>query len=324
MRKKALVAFLIISLLLIFYIQAISWKWASVFLLLLGSFSLIAGSDLFVEGAAGFAAKFGISEHAIGLTIVAFGTSLPEFAVSFIAALQKHAPISIGNVLGSNVTNILLIMGIAILIMPLKPSKFAFKDSIYMVVISVALLPMALDGKLQIYDGIILLSFYALFIYLLYKRKDIEAACETKTGFPLALFFLIMGSIAIAIGGDATVGGAIGMAKIMNVRELAVAASIVAFGTSLPEFMTSVMATIKRYHGIAIGNIIGSNIVNLGVVLGSSCIVRNISVSMNSMFLFFILSSFIALIVVGKKWYGRSAGIIFLLLYILFIILLYV
>lgn len=317
-------AFLVLSIMLIFYIQTISWKWASIFLLLFGGFALVAGSDLFVEGAAGFAAKFGISEHAIGLTIVAFGTSFPEFAVSFIAALQKHASISIGNVLGSNVTNILLIMGIAMLIMPLKPSKFAFKDSTYMVIVSIMLLLMAFDGKLQIYDGILLLSFYAFFIYILYKRKSIEATCEAKIGFPLALFFLIIGGIAIAIGGDATVDGAIGMAKIMNVGELAVAASIVAFGTSLPEFMTSVMATIKRYHGIAIGNIIGSNVVNLGVVLGSSCIVRNISVSMDSTFLFFILSSFIALTVVGKKWYGKIVGIAFLILYILFIILLYV
>ncbi|MCD6474429.1 MAG: calcium/sodium antiporter [Thermoplasmata archaeon] len=324
MRKNAfVVAFLAISLIIILYLQNISWKWNPLLLLILGGFSLVAGSDLFVEGAAGLASQHGISEHAVGLTIVAFGTSLPEFAVSFIASLKKHGGVAIGNVLGSNVANILLIMGIAMLLMPLKPSKFALKDSLYMLAISLAIVVASLDGMLKAYDGILLLIFYFIFIYFLYKRKSVEAKCESSLGYAASILLLLLGIVAITIGGNATVGGAVDVARLLGVSETAVAASIVAFGTSLPELSTSVMATLKKYHGIAIGNIIGSNIVNLGVVLGSACIVKNISVAMDFMMLFFLLAALLATFVIWRKIYGRAAGLVFLLLYFIFLILLY-
>ncbi len=324
MRKNAfVVAFLILSVAIILCMQNISWKWNSLLLLIFGSFSLVAGSDLFVEGAAGVASRHGISEHAVGLTIVAFGTSLPEFAVSFIASWEKHGGVAIGNVLGSNVTNILLIMGIAILLMPLKPSKFALKDSLYMLAVSLILLLASIDGMLKAYDGIILLLFYFFFIYILYKRKSVEAKCESSLGYAASFLFLLLGIVAITVGGNATVSGAVDVARLLGVSETVVAASIVAFGTSLPELSTSVMATLKKYHGIAIGNIIGSNIVNLGVVLGSACIVKSISVAMDFTMLFFVLSTLLATLVIWRKVYGRAAGIAFLILYFIFLILLY-
>jgi len=304
------------------YFYPSSW-FISILLLLAGGFVLIEGSNIFVEGAAALASHIGASEHAIGLTIVAFGTSLPEFAVSFTASLEKHSGISLGNVLGSNVANILLILGFSMLLMPLRPSKFSLKDSIYLLFFTIIVIILGIDGSIKFYDGFILLILYAIFIYLLYRRKGLEAACKSSLSLPLAILMLISGGVSVGIGGKAVIKAAVEISRMAGVSEAAIAASIVAFGTSLPEFMTSVMATIKNYHGIAVGNVIGSNIVNIGIVLGSSGIAGSISFSFGIMEMFFILSAILATLLIKFHVYGKISGIVFLLIYLIFIIFLY-
>ncbi len=293
-----------------------------IFFIIGGSFILVKSSDFFVESAVSISKIFGVSEHTIGLTIVAFGTSLPEFAVSIIAAIKKHTATAWGNVIGSNVTNILLVLGIAMLIMKIKPSKFAYRDSIILLFITFTMIFLALNG-LKFYDGFIIFLFYVFFVYSLKKRK-MEKIEYIKYEYQIKkIVFLFIGIFGIAIGGDVIVKGAVGLASY-GLKEASIAASIVALGTSLPELSTSIVATIKNYHGIAIGNVIGSNIVNLGLVLGLSSMIRNISIEMESIaIIFLIISSSILPLILKKNFLARKTGIIFLFLYFIFFILLY-
>ena len=319
MKKGEEAAFIISFALLIYFFFVPPSFILSIILLFIGAVSLIFGSDFFVEGAAGMASNLGISEHAIGLTIVAFGTSFPELAVSLIAAVEHHNGIAVGNVIGSNIANIFLILGIAMILMPLKQSKFAFKDSIFMLILSVITLILSFKGY-DYKDGIIFLTSYAIFIYILYKRKSTEAKAVSNLSLPKSIAMLIGGGAGVVIGGDAMVGGAANIARYLGIKEVVIAATIIAFGTSLPELMTSVMATIKKHHGIAIGNIIGSNIVNIGVVLGTSSLLRRLSFSSFPISLFFILSAVLLPLLLYKKWLNKIAGVMFLILYIAYVI----
>ena len=293
-------------------------------MIIIGCFVLIKGSEYFVESTVFMAARFGVSEHTIGLTVVAFGTSLPELAVSGIASYTGHVETAWGNVIGSNVTNILLVMGIAMAVTRVKPSKFAFRDSITMLAISLLILLLILDGKLQFYDGIILLVFYIIFVYMLRKR-GMEGEEMVSEISPLLTFFLFLAGITgVATGADAMVKGAVNIASYFGVKEVAVAASIVALGTSLPELSTSLVAAVKQHHGIAIGNVIGSNIMNLGMVLGFSSLLHTIPIKISSVpILFFIFAAFLTTLLLMKKWTGKAAGIILLFLYALFVVTVY-
>jgi len=298
-----------------------------IFYLTIGGFVLVKGSDVFIEGAVSIAARLGVSEHTIGLTVVAFGTSVPELAVSVIAAFQGHTETAWGNVLGSNTTNILLVLGAAMILMPLKPSKYAYHDSLYMILVSAVTLCLALEGSLQFYDGIVLLILYGIFIYMLWKREEIEEeeSCDATLGFVLSVVYIVFGVMGVASGADAVVEGAVGISRLLGVSEVAIAASIVALGTSLPELMTSIMATIKKYHGIAVGNVVGSNIVNLGVVLGASAVIRNIPMDiMSPAVIFFGVSALLTALILKKKYLSKISGTIFLTLYVLFLFFLYI
>lgn len=310
-------------LLIVFYILYISSFKIPVILLFAGFFILIKGSDFFINGAVGISSKLGISEHTIGLTIVAFGTSLPELAVSSLASYQKHASTAWGNVIGSNITNILLILGLAMLFSTIKPSRFAFKDAISMLAVSFLTIFLAFDGKLNFYDGLILLAFYVYFLYTL-RGRGLEGE-EIKGKAKGAILFLILGFFGIAFGGEAVVKGAVGIAHSLGIAEATVAGSIVAFGTSLPELATTVMAAIKKHYGIAVGNVIGSNVVNLALVLGISSMLANISLNlMTPMIFFFFLASFLILVILKEKWLSKIVSISFLILYAIFIATIYI
>jgi len=325
--KKLDIVYILTFLLLIFILYFHIFL-SSIFfyasMIIMGCFVLIKGSEYFVESTVAMAARFGVSEHTIGLTIVAFGTSLPELAVSGIASYKGHVEIAWGNVIGSNVTNVLLIMGIAMIITHVKPSKFAFKDSLTMLAISFLIILLILDGKLQFYDGMILLAFYIIFVYTLRKRGMEGKEMVSKIS-PLMTFFLFwVGITGVAMGADSMVKGGVNIASSLGVKEVAVAASIVALGTSLPELSTSVVAAIKKHHGIAIGNVIGSNIMNLGMVLGFSSILHTIPIKISSVpILFFIFAAFLTAFLLMKKWTGKAVGIILLLLYAGFIAAVY-
>ncbi|MCD6480645.1 MAG: calcium/sodium antiporter [Thermoplasmata archaeon] len=296
----------------------------SVIHLLLGCFVLIKGSAYFVESTVDMAAKLGVSEHTIGLTVVAFGTSLPELAVSGIASYGGHVETAWGNVVGSNVTNILLILGVAMIITSIRPSKYAFRDAITMLAISIITIFLIFDGGLQFYDGILLLSFYFIFVYMLRKRGIEGEEMVSRMSPLLTLLFFVAGMAGVAMGADGMVRGAVSISSLLGVKEVAIAASIVALGTSLPELATSVVAAMKKHHGIAVGNVIGSNIMNLGLVLGFSSLLHTIPISISSVpLLFFLLVSIATPVILYRKWVGKVTGSIMLLLYVLFLIFVY-
>lgn len=250
--------------------------------LVIGFIFLVKGSDYFVEGSAGIARRLGIPQIVIGLTIVAMGTSTPEAAVSIEAAIAKDADLSIGNVVGSNILNILLILGISALICNLSIRKNTMKYEIpFMVLVSVMLLLMGVDGQVGIIDGVILLFAFGLYLkYLIAcamlakKTQDKNEKKEKNLGILLA--WIILGLAAVLLGSRLVVYGACELAEDIDVSERVVGLTIVALGTSLAELVTSVVAARKNNPDIAIGNIVGSNIFNILFILGVSSIIQPI------------------------------------------------
>lgn len=250
--------------------------------LVIGFVMLVKGADWFVDGASKVAEKFGIPQIVIGLTIVAIGTSLPEAAVSTAAALKGSAEITIGNVVGSNIMNILLILGITSVIRPLTIQKTTVKFDLPIVIgASILLVGLGLlDGFVGRTDGIILLAGLAVYLfYLLQMSKKGQAVMEegakTEGGNNLfkMILLILVGAVMIVFGSDITVDAATALATLFHMDERLIGLTIVAFGTSLPELVTSVTAAIKGKADIAVGNIVGSNIFNILFVVGISSVI---------------------------------------------------
>ncbi len=252
-------------------------------LLAVGFVLLIKGADWFVSGASGIAKRFGIPQLVIGLTIVAMGTSAPEAAVSITAALKENADITIGNIVGSNILNILLILGISATIAPLAVAgSTVFYEIPFMLVMTFLLLVQGFDNTVGFWDGVLLLAAFAAYLtYLFFMAKKGEAqaaaaeemAVETKKSLGRTLFEVAAGFAAIILGSRAAVDGAVTLAELFGISERFIGLTIVALGTSLPELVTSVLAAKKGNADIAIGNIVGSNIFNILFVVGiSACI----------------------------------------------------
>ncbi len=249
----------------------------SVVLLIAGFVMLIKGADMFVDGASKVAAKLRVPLIVIGLTIVAFGTSAPEAAISINSAFQDNAGIAVGNVIGSNILNVLLILGISALFtaVPVKKSTFRYEIPFVIIISVVLLLLGVIGGTIGKLDAVILLVlFVAFFVYLIILSKkgdnsadDVPALTEKDT-VPKMIIFIIIGLAAIVLGSDFTVTGATAIAEALHVEDRIIGLTIVAFGTSLPELVTSVTAARKHQADIAIGNIIGSNIFNILLVIG--------------------------------------------------------
>lgn len=253
-----------------------------VLLLVVGFVMLVKGADWFVEGASKLAEKFGIPQLVIGLTIVAMGTSLPEAAVSVSAALKGSAEITIGNVVGSNILNILLILGISSIIAPLMVQKSTIKYEIPMVIgVSIALAALGLsDGIVGRLDGVILLLGMVLYLlYLLQMSKKGQAVLteeeksDTDESIWKLLGLIVIGGVLIVWGSDITVDAATELARIFGMSERLIGLTIVAFGTSLPELVTSATAAVKGKADIAVGNIVGSNLFNILFVVGVSAVI---------------------------------------------------
>lgn len=251
-------------------------------LLVIGFVLLVKGADWFVEGASRVAERFGIPQLVIGLTIVAMGTSLPEAAVSVSAALKGSAEITIGNILGSNILNVLLILGLTAVITPVAVQKSTIKYEIpYVVVVSAVLMGIGYaDGVVGRLDGVIL---WILFImYLLYLLKMAKSGADVIEEIPgdgkpmpvwKMLVMIVAGAAMIVLGSNLAVDAASGLARIFGMSERLIGLTIVAFGTSLPELVTSVTAAIKGKADIAVGNIVGSNIFNILFVVGTSALI---------------------------------------------------
>lgn len=251
-------------------------------MLALGFVLLVKGADWFVDGAAGIANKFKIPQLIIGLTIVAMGTSAPEAAVSISAALKGSAEITIGNIVGSNILNILIILGLTAVITPVAVAKSTIRVDIpFMLVISILLLIQGLDGSVTLLDGIVLLVVFAGYLtYLVINaRKNPEQLEEEQIknqSIWMCLLWTAIGLVAIILGSNFSVDAASNIARILGLSERFIGLTIVALGTSLPELVTSVMAARKGNADIAIGNIVGSNIFNILFVVGLSSVIISV------------------------------------------------
>ena len=245
----------------------------NIILLVVGFILLIKGADVFVEGASKVAAMLHIPQIVIGLTIVAFGTSAPEAAVSIASAYKGTAGIAIGNIIGSNIANVLLILGISgmIGVLAVKKSTF-FIETPFVIVITIALLFLGYpDGSITKVDGGILWMFFLLFLFYLYrltKRGDDSAIddvpeLDDNDRMWKLIVLIVLGIICVVIGSQVTVDAASSIAQSFGVSERIIGLTIVSIGTSLPELVTSVSASLKGKNDIAIGNIIGSNIFNI-------------------------------------------------------------
>ena len=297
--------------------------------LIVGFAMLIKGADLFVEGASKIAAKFKIPQIVIGLTIVAMGTSAPEAAISISAAFQDAAAISIGNVVGSNIMNI-LILGVSALItnLKIKPNTLKFEIPFVVFITAVLLLLGWIGGGLDKIDGVIMLVLFAAFLgylFYLYKKGDDSSADEVpqlteKDKIPVLILITLIGLVSIVLGSDLTVASAKSIAQVIGVDDRTISLTVVAFGTSLPELITCIAASLKKKSDIAIGNIIGSNIFNILFVVGLASI---FSPSVLTFGEAFIIDTIVAiatavllgLLVLRKKELTRAGGIIMLVAY---------
>ena len=253
----------------------------AVILLIVGFAILIVGADYFVDGASSTALNFKLSKMLIGLTIVAFGTSAPEFAISMQSLINGSGDILLGNVIGSNVLNALLILGLASIICPLKINNATIKKEMpMMLLISTILVVVTLDqvfdpnmvNLITRSDGIVITLFFLIFVYYLIRtmrnKVDEDEEEKPKYGLKKSILVTILGIIAIIIGSDLIVDNAIIIAENLGISERLISLTIIAFGTSLPELVTSITAAAKGEDEIAVGNIVGSNIFNICIVLG--------------------------------------------------------
>lgn len=290
------------------------------FILLAVGFAMLAkGADWFVDGSAGIAERFGIPQLVIGLTIVAMGTSAPEAAVSITAAFKGNADITIGNVVGSNILNILIILGLAavIAVLPVAASTIRYEIP-YMILITVLLLGLGYTGKeVSLLEGIILWACFLFYLGYLFlsARKNKEEVQEESKKQPMwkMLLATVIGLGIVIWGSDITVDAATSLAEFIGLSERFIGLTIVALGTSLPELFTSVSAARKGKADIAIGNIVGSNIFNILFVVGTTALMTPVVFARNFMFdtLVAVGAGVLLLLCVirGKKLTKISGGI---------------
>lgn len=310
-------------------------------LFIIGFFLLIKGADLLVDGSASIAKKLKISSIVIGLTIVAFGTSAPEFIVNIFASAQGNSEIAIGNILGSNIANILLILGISAIIYPITAKKNTVLKEIPLSFLAIVILglmanDMIIDGGtfsgITRIDGLILLSFFIIFFYYTFgitkSTDDIVEKDEIKIfSYSKAVLFIILGLAGLVIGGKWIVDGAVKIAEFFNISQSLIGLTIVAIGTSLPELATSAIAAYKKQSDIAIGNVVGSNIFNIFWVLGASAIIRPLPFNTSSnidiaMTIFASIVLFLVMFIGKKKVIERWQGVFMVTTYVGYVVFL--
>ena len=313
----------------------------NILLLILGFVLLIKGADIFVDGAASTASNFKVSKMLIGLTIVAFGTSAPEFAVSMQALATGSTDMVLGNAIGSCILNILLILGLAAIINPIKIKSNTVKKELPIALLissllAVLMLDMKLDNKLvnQITrsDAIVILLFFSVFLYYLVNlaKKKKEENKEEKPKYKLfkSLIFVVLGLGGIIIGSNLVVDNASDIATLLGVSERVISLTIIAFGTSLPELVTTIVSSRKGEQDLLLGNIIGSNIFNICVVLGIPVAIFGTITpgSYNIIDLIMLVGSSLLLFLFAftKKTINRWEGILLLLSFAVYYILVFV
>ena len=292
-------------------------------LLLVGFALLVIGADMFVDGSSSIAGILKVPSVIIGLTIVAMGTSAPEAAVSITAGLSGNADISLGNVVGSNLFNILAVVGICAMIFPAESPKDILKRDLWWnVAASIGLLLLILDGKLSRLDGVILLIAFAVYIGIMIRsalKNRGNSDLQETMSVPKSIFFVILGLCMIVGGGNLVVNNASAIATSWGMSEALVGLTIVAIGTSLPELVTSVTASKKGDSGISLGNAIGSNLFNILFILGIAAVLAPITVAPELIIDTIIVIGVAILILIfakTNKITSRLEGLIMVLLYI--------
>jgi cation:H+ antiporter len=298
---------------------------------ILGLIFLIKGSDIFVDGAANAALIVGVSEHIIGITLVAFATSLPELATASVASIQGEGVLAFGNVIGSNIANICLVLGFSALMIKIEPSKESMRDVIFMNLVVVLLILVIIDQKIDKIDS--MLFFIAFGGYFYYLYSSMEMGSSKKEGSLSKEFVLIgFGLVGIVVGAWMLVAGSIEIASFFGISTAIIGLTIVAIGTSLPELATSVTAAIKGKIDISLGNVLGSNIINILLVLGVAALFNDIdltgliaegSLLLHTTFPILIFASLLTF-VYAKRKITKIQGIFLLGIYVIFIYLLYV
>ncbi len=298
-----------------------------------GFILLVKGADFFVDGACDLSAKLKIPAYIVGLTVVAFGTSLPEAAVSITASLQGSNEIAIGNVIGSNTFNTLVVLGASALFSPVLVKKNILKrDLPFCLIITVLLLVLIMtlgNGKIALtrLDGIILLALFVVFMTssVIAGKKggnaDDDEAGNPDTPMWKCLIFIVLGLAGVIAGGQLTVEGAKALAMKAGLSETVIGLTVVAIGTSLPELVTSIVAARKNQNDIAVGNVVGSNIFNILFILGMSASIGTISPKDNPIIDVCVLIGimlFTYLISLAKKKITRPTGIVMILMYVVY------
>ncbi|RPH04860.1 MAG: calcium/sodium antiporter [bacterium TMED144] len=299
------------------------------FYLLIGTTMLYFGADWIVRSSVSIAKKSKISPLIIGLTIVAFGTSLPELIVSITAALNDSSSLSVGNAIGSNIANIGLVLGLSSLIFPVSCIYKKIKKDLWInIIITIIFIFFAFDGLISRFEGLIM--FLCLIYYILLcisEKRDDEEIPENIISNNRIFLFLLGGICVLAYGADLFVDGAISLANRLGISEAVVGVSIVAFGTSLPELATSVVAAFKKESDISLGNILGSNIFNILCVLGISSMISQLEspIQMMNREVYFLFLLGFLLIAISKmnQPISRMFSAILLIIYFYFIYLLF-
>lgn len=300
--------------------------------LIIGLLCLMKGADLFVDGSVNIAKKLKVPSLVIGLTLVAFGTSAPELAVSVQASIKGFNNIAFGNVVGSNLFNLLVILGISAMIKPIsihietlkKELPFMFMTT---VVAFLLIFESGPDNMLSVSDGLILLTLFAMYLYimLMFIKEDTEKI-EVESNDKNMLFSVaisVVGLIAILIGGQLTLNSAVSIARWLGMSELLIGLTIVAAGTSLPELITSIIAAKKGESDIAIGNIVGSNVFNVLFILGTSSAIHPIIVD-NSALRDILILMVVSMMAIFLMWKGkdidRKEGFLLFLIYPIYVV----
>ena len=293
---------------------------------------LVLAGDALVKGAVNLSLRLGIPALIVGLTIVAFGTSAPEMVVSVQAVLQGAPALAVGNVVGSNIANILLVLGVPALISALAVGRHLGRDFIIMIAATGLFIGLAMTGSFGRWQSLVLLAALALMLGELFLRAragraevEVDDADPGMPGWKIAVF-LLAGIIGLPLGAGLLVESAVSIATVLGVSEAVIGLTLVAVGTSLPELATTVMAAIRREAGVAMGNVIGSNVFNLLAIIGVAGLVGPIPVpaEMLSLDIWVMLGSslLLGLFIVTRKPIGRLAGVVLISLYAAYLLVL--
>jgi cation:H+ antiporter len=315
--------------------------WISFILLIVGLVLILLGADALVNGASAVARKYGISEFVVGLTIVGIGTSAPELIVSAISAINGSSDIAIGNVVGSNISNVFMILGVTAIIAPITLTKSNLKYDLPIALgVSLLLFVLAYDsiflGKefnvISRWDGLILIAMFVLFMIYSFKSSasgdQNEESAESENGkvnIVKSVLLIVCGLVGLVLGGRLFVNSGSDIARGFGVSDAFIGITVMAVGTSLPELAASVNAAIKKKGQMALGNVIGSNIFNILLILGTSSIIRPLTlggitmIDMGMMILTTVMIMLSALLI-SKKEIKRGVGALFFMIYIAYIV----